>query len=448
MKTRYIKNISIVFWIVQACDGIIICFILWLLASYYNIFITNFYTAIAVSAVLVYTTIQEFNSSRNFKYDGVLHVNLNKIVKAWALTVTFLIIILFLFKITTIYSRLTLGVWFVSTPFVLFIFRFLIRFIFDYLGAKQFYQHRVAVLGNSDVASNLVMTINKSQYLGLKIVKTYSSTDIKQCIGAAINGEFDRLYIVKKAGQLFESENMLRELSDSSVLVYYVPDLLEIELKNSTWSTVGDIDVMSISDSPIQGFNSLIKRFVDIILSTIILILISPVLIVTCLAIRLKSKGPILFKQTRYGLNGKEIKVWKFRSMSVCEDQKIIQVTKDDSRVTNVGKFIRKTSIDELPQFFNVLAGTMSIVGPRPHAVQHNEEFRKIIPHYMRRHTVKPGITGWAQVNGWRGETDTVEKIIKRTEYDMYYIKNWSFWLDIKIILITIQKEILNKRVY
>ena len=134
--------------------------------------------------------------------------------------------------------------------------------------------------------------------------------------------------------------------------------------------------------------------------------------------------------------------------MNVCENEKIIQAVKNDTRVTKVGKFIRRTSIDELPQFFNVMIGTMSIVGPRPHAVQHNEEFRRLLPYYMRRHTVKPGITGWAQINGWRGATDTKEKVIKRTEHDIYYIKNWSLWLDLKIILITIKKEIINSSVY
>ena len=171
-------------------------------------------------------------------------------------------------------------------------------------------------------------------------------------------------------------------------------------------------------------------------------------LIVVAFLIKVSSKGNILFKQTRYGLGGQKIKVWKFRSMTVSENENVVQAKKNDARITRIGSFIRKTSIDEFPQFFNVIFGDMSIVGPRPHAVQHNELFRKSVPSYMRRHIVKPGITGWAQVNGWRGETDTEEKILKRTEFDLYYIENWSLLLDIRIIIWTAVSGFFGKNAY
>ena len=171
-------------------------------------------------------------------------------------------------------------------------------------------------------------------------------------------------------------------------------------------------------------------------------------LIIACL-IKLTSPGPIIFKQTRYGMDGKPIKVWKFRSMSVMEnDNKVIQATKNDIRITKVGRLLRRTSLDELPHFFNVLFGGMSIVGPRPHAVAHNEQYRNLIEGYMLRHKVKPGITGWAQINGWRGETDTLEKMEKRVEFDLEYIREWSIWLDLKIIFLTIFKGFINKSAY
>ncbi|MGT9368971.1 sugar transferase, partial [Escherichia coli] len=161
------------------------------------------------------------------------------------------------------------------------------------------------------------------------------------------------------------------------------------------------------------------------------------------------SKGPVIFRQVRYGMDGKPIKVWKFRSMTVMEnDDKVIQATKNDIRVTKVGKFLRSTSLDELPQFFNVLFGQMSVVGPRPHAVSHNEQYRSLIQGYMLRHKVKPGITGLAQINGWRGETDTLEKMEKRIEYDLLYIRGWSIWLDLKIIFLTVFKGFINKSAY
>ncbi|HHD2829853.1 TPA: exopolysaccharide biosynthesis polyprenyl glycosylphosphotransferase, partial [Klebsiella quasipneumoniae subsp. similipneumoniae] len=164
----------------------------------------------------------------------------------------------------------------------------------------------------------------------------------------------------------------------------------------------------------------------DIIVSLSILIVISPVLLIIACAVKFTSPGPVIFRQIRYGMDGKSIKVWKFRSMTVMEnDHNVTQATKHDLRVTKVGRFLRRTSLDELPQFFNVLFGQMSVVGPRPHAVSHNEQYRTLIKGYMLRHKVKPGITGLAQINGWRGETDTLDKMQKRVEYDLLYIRNW-----------------------
>jgi putative colanic acid biosynthesis UDP-glucose lipid carrier transferase len=167
------------------------------------------------------------------------------------------------------------------------------------------------------------------------------------------------------------------------------------------------------------------------------------------LAVKLTSKGPVIFKQNRYGLDGKKIKVYKFRSMTVQDNgDKVQQATKNDVRITPLGAFLRKTSLDELPQFINVLQGRMSVVGPRPHAVAHNEEYRKLIEGYMLRHKVRPGITGWAQINGFRGETETINKMIKRVEYDLDYIHRWSVWMDIRIILATVTRGFINKNAY
>ena len=196
--------------------------------------------------------------------------------------------------------------------------------------------------------------------------------------------------------------------------------------------------VVSVCETPFTGVNGLVKRISDIVLASLILILIMPVLIAVAIAVKYSSPGPIIFKQRRYGLNGDEITVYKFRSMTVCENgNEVKQAQRNDARVTRVGAFIRKTSLDELPQFINVLQGRMSIVGPRPHAVAHNELYRKQIKGYMIRHKVKPGITGWAQVNGLRGETETLDKMQARIEFDLDYLRNWSVTLDIKIILMT-----------
>jgi putative colanic acid biosynthesis UDP-glucose lipid carrier transferase len=232
---------------------------------------------------------------------------------------------------------------------------------------------------------------------------------------------------------------LLDELKDTTASVYFVPDIFQTELIQGRVGHIDNIPVVALCDTPFNGFNGLIKRCADIGFALGIMILILPLLLLIAIGIKLGSPGPIIFKQRRYGIYGEEIIVYKFRSMTVCEDgATVAQATKEDQRITPFGKFLRKSSLDELPQFINVLQGRMSIVGPRPHAVAHNEMYRKLIKGYMVRHKVKPGITGWAQVNGLRGETETLEKMKARIEYDIDYLRNWSPRLDVYIILKTV----------
>jgi putative colanic acid biosynthesis UDP-glucose lipid carrier transferase len=231
---------------------------------------------------------------------------------------------------------------------------------------------------------------------------------------------------------------LLDELRDTTASIYFVPEITNFSLIQARIDSIHNIPVVSLIESPINHLNAVWKCAFDFLGSFCILLIISPLLLLIAIIIKLSSPGPILFKQSRYGLDGREIKVYKFRSMNVCENgSKIQQATKGDPRIYPFGSFLRRTSLDELPQFFNVLKGDMSIVGPRPHAVAHNEEYRKLIQGYMLRHKVKPGITGWAQVHGLRGETETLEKMEKRVEYDLDYLKNWSMLLDIQIIIRT-----------
>jgi len=228
-----------------------------------------------------------------------------------------------------------------------------------------------------------------------------------------------------------------------------VPDMFITDLIQGRSGNVCGPPVISVCESPFTGSNGLIKRASDIFLSLIILALISPLLLLIALAIKLDSPGPVIFKQRRYGLDGEEILVYKFRSMRVCEDgEQIRQAQKGDARITRIGAFLRQNSLDELPQFVNVLQGRMSIVGPRPHAVAHNEIYRNLIKGYMIRHKVKPGITGWAQVNGYRGETRTLDKMQARIDHDLDYLRNWSLRLDLHIILKTIMVVSKDRSVY
>jgi putative colanic acid biosynthesis UDP-glucose lipid carrier transferase len=243
--------------------------------------------------------------------------------------------------------------------------------------------------------------------------------------------------------------DLLTQLRDTTVSIYFVPDIFVTDLIQGRMDMVGGIPVVAVCETPFTGLNGIVKRLSDIVLSVLILILISPLLVLIAFGIKAGSSGPIIFKQRRYGLDGKEIIVYKFRSMTVCEDGNIVrQVQKDDQRIKPFGAFLRKTSLDELPQFFNVLQGRMSIVGPRPHAVTHNEQYRKLIKGYMVRHKVKPGITGWAQINGYRGETDTLEKMRKRIEHDLDYLRHWSLRFDLSIIAKTILLVIRDRNAY
>jgi putative colanic acid biosynthesis UDP-glucose lipid carrier transferase len=247
-----------------------------------------------------------------------------------------------------------------------------------------------------------------------------------------------RVYIALPIATTPRIAELLAELRNTTASVYFVPNIFAFDLVQARCVEISGMPVFSICDSPLQGFSPLGKRAVDVALALSALMLLWPIFLAVSLAIKRSSPGPVFFKQRRYGLNGEEILVYKFRSMTVCEDGSVVtQASKRDRRITPIGAFLRRTSLDELPQILNVLEGKMSFVGPRPHAVAHNEEYRTIISGYMIRHKVRPGITGWAQVNGLRGETSTVEKMHKRIEYDLDYLKNWSLWLDVKIILRT-----------
>ncbi len=243
---------------------------------------------------------------------------------------------------------------------------------------------------------------------------------------------------------------LMDDLRDTTASIYFVPpDIISFDLIQASISTINGIPIVTVCESPFLGINSIVKRISDVALSLSILLLIAPLMLLIAIGVKLSSRGPVLFKQRRYGLDGKDIVIYKFRSMTVMEDdEQINQATRNDPRTTRFGSFLRKTSLDELPQFINVLQGRMSVVGPRPHAVSHNEMYRSLIKGYMVRHKVKPGITGWAQVNGFRGETETLEKMQARIDYDLDYLRNWSLSLDLLIIFRTISVIVKDKNAY
>lgn len=304
---------------------------------------------------------------------------------------------------------------------------------------EKYKGRKVNIQFYDDRSDNRFSYIAKSKYAG----------KVDVAIEKVKNNEIKDVYIALPMVAKDRIKDAILQLSNSTVDAYIVPDLYTYNLSVSQISRIGNVHTFSIFSSPFEGLGAVTKRIEDIVIGSLITLLILPVLCLVALGVKLSSPGPILFKQDRYGLGGKKIKVWKFRSMKVMENSEVVtQATKNDPRVTRFGGFIRRTSLDELPQFINVLQGSMSIVGPRPHAVAHNEEYRVLVDNYMVRHKIKPGITGLAQINGYRGETDTLDKMEKRVEYDIKYLQNWSLSLDIKIIFLTVFKGFVSDTAY
>ena len=257
------------------------------------------------------------------------------------------------------------------------------------------------------------------------------------------------VYITLPLGLQPRILQLLETVQGTTASIYFVPDVFGISIIQGRLQDMNGIPVVGICETPFTGTNELVKRVSDIVLESVILVLISPFLLACAIGVKLSSPGPVIFRQKRNGLDGSEITVYKFRSMRTMDNGPVVQqATKDDPRVTRFGAFLRKSSLDELPQFINVLQGRMSIVGPRPHAVAHNEQYRQLIKAYMVRHKVKPGITGWAQVNGHRGETNTIDKMQARVEYDLEYLRNWSLGLDLQIIVRTVRLVFFDRNAY
>ena len=257
----------------------------------------------------------------------------------------------------------------------------------------------------------------------------------------------DQIFIALPMASQPRILKLLDQLRDTTASIYFLPDIFMYDLIQARMDTLGGMPVVAVCETPFHGTRGVIKRLSDVLIGAVAVAVTAPVMLAVAAAIKMTMPGPVLFKQRRYGLDGEEIVVWKFRSMKVAEDgAQIRQATRDDDRITPLGRFLRRTSLDELPQFVNVLQGRMSIVGPRPHAVAHNETYRKLIKGYMIRHKVKPGVTGWAQVNGARGETDTIDKMERRIDLDLQYLRNWSLRLDLLIVAKTVWQAVRGDR--
>ncbi len=376
------------------------------------------------------------------------------VLSGWVLIVGLLLMLGWATRTIGSFDERVLVTWVALTPLVMFSANLLAPIVMPRLMAAEGLRRSAVIAGGGSLGRRLAERIAATPYLGVEVIGFFDDRGAERLEGIAGDRllgpvrsladyvkrhRVDLIYVALPMASQPRILQLLDELRDTTASVYFVPDIFLFDLIQARMDSIGGLPVLAVCETPFYGVNGIVKRVSDIVLATLILILISPAMIGIAAGVKLTSPGPVLFRQRRYGLDGQEIIVYKFRSMTVTEDGPVVrQATRNDARVTPFGAFLRRSSLDELPQFINVLQGRMSIVGPRPHAVAHNEMYRKLIKSYMLRHKVKPGITGWAQVNGLRGETDTVDKMKARIEYDLDYLRHWSLRLDLAIIWKTI----------
>ncbi len=381
-----------------------------------------------------------------------------KMLVVWSAAFALLAVIGFFMKTSAAYSRFWFGAWYVTGIVLLMTLRLISARLFRRWARNGRMERRAVIVGGGKAAEALIRSIEQQQYNDIRICGIFDDRDDKrsppivagypklgtvaELIEFARIAQIDMLIVSLPLTAEKRVLSLLKKLWILPVDIRLSAHSNQLRFRPRSYSFIGSVPLLDIFDRPINDWDSVAKRAFDVVFSLLGIVVFSPVMLATAIAIKLDSKGPVLFKQERHGFNNEIIKVYKFRSMYTDKSDPTarLAVTKNDPRVTRVGRFIRKTSIDELPQFFNSLFGSLSLVGPRPHAVaaqSHNKLYHEVVDGYFARHRVKPGVTGWAQINGWRGEIDNDDKIRKRTEFDLYYIENWSLWFDLKILFLT-----------
>jgi len=450
----------------RIADGLVVGGALVVLSYLFDVPWSFEYGVAGLVAVLLFFTLAEMQGLYATWRGASLLTEAARVGYAWFWVLLGLLFIAYATKTSESFSRRVMLTWFVVAPVADMVWRLSVRIVLREARKVGKNSRRVAVAGAGEAGQWVAANIEDNPYMGMRVIGFYDDQlvagarslgaqdvkvlgDLDRLVADANHGVFDCVYIAISMRHETVIQELLDRLADSAIPVYLIPDLFVFNLLNARWLDVAGQPVISVFDTPFRGLGGVVKRVEDVVLSLLILGVIALPMLLISVLVKASSPGPVLFRQRRYGLGGEEIWVWKFRTMTVMEDGgDVPQAKRGDTRVTKIGSILRRTSLDELPQFFNVLQGRMSIVGPRPHAVAHNEQFRKVVPKYMLRHIVKPGITGWAQVNGWRGETDTVEKMQRRVDYDLEYIRNWSLGLDMKIILLTIRFGFTHKNAY
>ncbi|GAB5405354.1 MAG: undecaprenyl-phosphate glucose phosphotransferase [Aureliella sp.] len=408
----------------------------------------------ATVAIVAYLLVCEASSILQMRVSPSASNDLLNVLTSWFLTVCIVAALAFFSRQGIHFARSSILGWITLGGAGLGLSRMLFRIIAELLIKSGLAGRKCAIAGVNELGLQLMKNAVANPDCGLQITGFYDDRDQKRwkveldeelyfgnltaMVESAKRGEIDTVFVTLPMRAEGRIKWLLDKLADTTASTYIVPDFFVFELLHSRWGMVGDLPTVSVFETPLYGVDSWMKRAFDVSVAATGLLLISPLMLIISLLVKLTSAGPVFFRQKRYGLDGKEIWVWKFRSMTTCDNgPSVAQAKKGDARITPLGGILRRTSLDELPQLFNVIEGTMSLVGPRPHASAHNEHYRKLIHGYMLRHKVKPGITGLAQVEGFRGETETLDKMQKRVDFDHRYIQQWSLMLDIKILLRT-----------
>ncbi len=451
----------------RALDSLLIVFLLWAILHMANLEWVNAYTTCAISAVIIFGFFAEGNEVY-YLWRGHSTFGLaTRLVTAWLGTALIISLALFFFYKGNALDSYVLTMWAIETPVLMVGLHWGRRAFLTMLRSNPAEPRRVAIVGANELGLRLINSMSGMPWLGYRVIGFYDDRigkddasrrlmahnieiqgGLEQLYTDAHSGKIDIVFVALPMRAELRMHELINRLADTTVTPYVIPDVFSFDLLHSRLTCLKGIPALSIYDSPLVD-NGWAKRAEDIVISSLMLLALAIPMLCIAIAVKVTSPGTIFFKQTRYGMGGERIKVWKFRSMSVCEDgDSVVQAKQGDMRVTPLGGFLRRTSLDELPQLFNVLSGSMSLVGPRPHAVAHNEFYRGQIKGYMLRHKVKPGITGLAQINGFRGETETLDKMSGRITYDLEYIRNWSLFLDLKILWGTLFKGFVGQQAY
>jgi len=452
--------------IVQFVDFILVIVTSVVVAFIYHVFVIakdfdfQSYAAAGIMGATALTTLLRRDGYYEFDQLAASDKNVRAIVSRWALVLLGLLAFGFALKISDNFSRVWLTAWSLSALVALIAVR-ITAGVFARKMSREggVFARRVAVVGATLLGVKFA-DYAKASPAGISIVGVYNSglTDqgdannqnvtggLDDLARAARNGEIDDIIIAVPRASSDEMTKLIRRLSILPVSIAICPNIHWLDHLGGAISDVGGVRVLSLYRRPLEGWGGVLKILEDYVLGALAIVLLSPVMLACAIAVKLQGKGPIFFVQKRHGFNNAVFKVYKFRTMTVAEDGDVVTQAKvGDARITPVGRFLRRYSLDELPQVFNVIKGDMSLVGPRPHALAHNHQYARAIENYSGRHKVKPGITGWAQVNGYRGETSENEQMEERVRYDLSYIDNWSLWFDLKILVLTVKAVVFPK---